>query len=188
MMNPVIQPENRSKGRDWRLAARLIQYLYPYKWSILLAAALTILNTPLATAGPLLTKAAIDLFLAPDPSRPLAGYVAWLKHGADWAGLGGSRRQGLIFLAILFLAANILQSMLQYLQVVITENAGQKALHDLRTKLFAHLQQVPLRFYDENPVGRLMTCLTSDVDSLNELLSSGIVTVLSQAAVAVYAA
>jgi ATP-binding cassette subfamily B protein len=188
MIEPVCREENRAKDRDWRLAARLIQYLYPYKWSLVLAAALTILNAPLATAGPLLTKAAIDLFLAPDPSRPLANYVVWLKQGADRAGLGGSRHQGLVFIAILFLAANMVQSAVQYLQVVITENAGQKAIHDLRVKLFGHLQRVPLQFYDENPVGRLMTRLTSDVDSLNDLLSSGIVTALSQAMVALYLA
>lgn len=188
MIDPVHQTEKRGKNQDWRLAARLIQYLYPYKWSLGLAAALTILNAPLATAGPLLTKAAIDLFLAPDPSRPLASYVMLLKHGADRIGLGGSRHQGLIFIAILFLAANIFQSAAQYLQVVITENVGQKAIHDLRVKLFSHLQKIPVRFYDENPVGQLMTRLTNDVDSLSELLSSGIVTILSQAAVALYVA
>jgi len=188
MIDPVQQENTRRKDHDWRLAARLVHYLYPYKWSIFFAPVLTLLNAPLAIAGPLLTKAAIDLFLAPDPSRPLAEYVAWLKHGADWAGLGGSRHQGLIFIAILFLAANIAQSAVQYLQVVITENAGQKVIHDLRAKLFGHLQKVPIQFYDDNPVGELMTRLTSDVDSLNELLSSGIVTVLSQTAVAFYIA
>ena len=188
MIDRAHREESRAKNHDWRLAARLIQYLYPYKWSLVLAAALTILNAPLATAGPLLTKAAIDLFLVPDPSRPLAKYVVWLKQGADWAGLGGSRHQGLVFIAILFLAANMVQSAVQYLQVVISENAGQKALHDLRVRLFGHLQKVPLRFYDENPLGRLMTRLTSDVDSLTDLMSSGIVTALSQAIVALYLA
>jgi ATP-binding cassette, subfamily B, multidrug efflux pump len=188
----MIHPSQRQKGQevgpDWRLAARLVRYLSPYKWSIFLASALTLLSAPLATAGPLLTKAAIDLFLAPDPSRPLAEYVAWLKHGADWAGMGGSRHQGLVFFAILFLAANLAQSAVQYLQVIITENAGQRVIHDLRAELFGHLQKIPVQFYDDNPVGELMTRLTSDVDSLNELLSSGIVTVLSQAAVMLYVA
>jgi ATP-binding cassette, subfamily B, multidrug efflux pump len=180
--------KNRGKGHDWQLTARLVRYLYPYKWSIFLSSALTILNAPLATVGPLLTKAAIDLYLAPDPSRPLAGYVVWVKNGADWAGMGGSRHQGLAFMAILFLLSNLAQSATQYLQVVITENAGQKAIHDLREALFRHLQKIPIAFYDRNPVGKLMTRLTSDVDSLNEMFSSGIVTVLSQGAVALYIA
>src|SRR4051812_6686384 len=118
MIDPVHREGSRVEDRDWHLAARLIQYLYPHKWPILFASVLTILNAPLATAGPLLTKAAIDLFLAPDPSRPLANYVVWLKQGADRAGLGGTRHQGLVFIAILFLAANIVQSAVQYLQVV----------------------------------------------------------------------
>src|SRR5215475_1919116 len=188
MTDPHRRKKNRGKDHDWQLTARLIRYLYPYKWSILLASVLTVLNAPLATAGPLLTKAAIDLFLAPDPSRPLAGYVVWVKEGADWAGMGGSRHQGLAFMAILFLLSNLVQSAAQYLQVVITENAGQKAIHDLREALFSHLQKVPIGFYDRNPVGKLMTRLTSDVDSLSEMFSSGIVTVLTQSAVALYVA
>jgi ATP-binding cassette, subfamily B, multidrug efflux pump len=180
--------KNRDKEHDWQLTARLIRYLYPYKWSVLLASVLTILNAPLATAGPLLTKAAIDLYLAPDSSRPLIGYVTWLKKSADWAGMGESRHQGLAFMAILFLLVNLVQSAAQYFQVVITENAGQKAIHNIREALFTHLQKISIDFYDRNPVGKLMTRLTNDVDSLNELFSSGIVTVFSQGAVAFYIA
>src|SRR5215510_14087271 len=167
------QGKSRRVHHDWQLATRLIRYLYPYKWPILLASVLTILNAPLATAGPLLTKAAIDMFLAPDPSRPLTGYAVWLKKSADWAGMGQSRHQGLAFMAILFLICNVVQSAAQYFQVVITENVGQSAVHDLREALFSHLQRVPLVFYDRHPVGKLMTRLTSDVDSLNEMFTSG---------------
>jgi ATP-binding cassette subfamily B protein len=188
MIDSHDQEKNLAKDHDWQLAARLVRYLYPYKWSILLASALTILNAPLATAGPLLTKAAIDLYLAPDSSRPLIGYVAWLKKSADWAGMGESRHQGLAFMATLFLLVTLVQSAAQYFQVVITENAGQKAIHDVREALFSHLQKVSIEFYDRNPVGKLMTRLTNDVDFLNELFSSGIVTVFSQGAVALYIA
>lgn len=188
MINSHHLRKNRAKDHDWQLIARLVRYLYPYKWSVLLASALTLLNAPLATAGPLLTKAAIDLYLAPDSSRPLIGYVAWLKKSADWAGMGESRHHGLAFMAILFLLVNLVQLAAQYFQVVITENAGQKAIHDIREALFSHLQRVPIEFYDRNPVGKLMTRLTNDVDSLNELFGSGIVTVSSQGVVALYIA
>src|ERR1044071_1470961 len=188
MIDSHDQEKNLAKDHDWQLTARLVRYLYPYKWSIILASALMILNAPLATAGPLLTKAAIDLYLAPDSSRPLIGYVAWLKKSADWAGMGESRHQGLAFMAILFLMVTLVQSAAQYFQVVITENAGQKAIHDVREALFSHLQKVSIEFYDRNPVGKLMTRLTNDVDFLNELFSSGIVTVFSQGAVALYIA
>jgi ATP-binding cassette subfamily B protein len=173
---------------DWRLAAGLLRYLYPYKSSVVAAVALIIFSAPLATVGPLLTKAAIDLFLAPDPSNPPSGYVLWLKQGADFTGLGASRHQGLIFIAVLFLLANIIQSATQYLQTVITENVGQKAVHDLRQKIFSHFQKLPIQFFDQTPVGRLMTRLTTDADALSELFSSGMITVFSHAVVAIYIA
>jgi ATP-binding cassette, subfamily B, multidrug efflux pump len=176
------------KTRDLRLVARLFRYLHACKWSILAAAALTILNAPLATAGPLLTKAAIDLFLMPDLSRPLSGYVLWLKQGADFVGLGGSRHHGLIFIAILFLLANVVQSAAQSLEGMLTQSAGQKAIHELRQEIFDHLQKVPIQLYDRTPVGQLMARLTADVDSLDETLTMGIVPVFANAAVALYVA
>jgi ATP-binding cassette subfamily B multidrug efflux pump len=179
---------NSSRMSDRRLVGRLLRYLYPYKWSVLAAAALTILNAPLATAGPLLTKTAIDLFLAPDSSKPLIGYVLWLKHGADFVGLGGSMHQGLIFIAVLFLLANLAQSVIHYLQVVITERVGQMAIHDLRLEMFVQLQKVAIHFHDRHPVGQVMTRLTADVDALNEVFSSGMTTLVSQAAIALYVA
>lgn len=182
------QKRNLRRVSDRRLIARLLRYLHPYKWSVLTAAVLTILDAPLATAGPLLTKAAIDLFLAPDSSRPLTGYVLWLKHGADFLRLGGSRHQGLVFIAALFLLANLAQSVTHYLQVVMTERVGQKAIHDLRQEMFGQLQKVSIRFHDRHPVGQVMSRLTADVDALNEMFSSGITTMLSQAAIALYVA
>jgi ATP-binding cassette subfamily B protein len=188
MIDPRQREKGQSTGRDWPLAIRLIRYLSPYKWSIFAASAITLLNAPLATAGPLLTKAAIDLFLFPDHSRPLTGYMLWIQRGVAWVGMGNSRHQGLVFIAILFLLINSLLAAAQYFQIVITENAGQKAIHDLREEIFGHLQKLPVPFYDRNPVGRLMTRLTSDIDSLSEILGSGIVAVLSQIAVALYIA
>lgn len=176
------------KTNDLRLAARLFRYLHACKWSILAAAALTILNAPLATAGPLLTKAAIDLFLMPDLSRPLSGYVLRLKQGADFVGLGGSRHHGLIFIAILFLFAKVAQSAAQSLEGMLTQSAGQKAIHELRQEIFGHLQKVPIQLYDRTHVGQLMARLTADVDALDEMFTAGIVPVFANAAVALYVA
>lgn len=188
MANWHNRKKNREKVYDRRLTARLLRYLYPYKWSVLITTGLIILDAPLATAVPLLTRAAIDLFLAPDPSRPASGYVLWLKQCADFFRLGGSRHHGLIFFAILLLGATVAQSALQYLQVMLTETIGQKVIHDLRQQIFDHLQKVPVQFYDRSPVGRLMTRLTTDVDALNDVFSSGIVVILSQTAIAIYVA
>jgi ATP-binding cassette, subfamily B, multidrug efflux pump len=176
------------KTHDLRLAARLLRYLHVGKWSIMAATVLTILNAPLATAGPLLTKAAIDLFLMPDLSRPLSGYVLWLKQGADFVGLGGSRHHGLIFIAILFLLAKVAQSAAQSFEDLLIESAGQKVIHDLRQEIFGHLQKVPIQLYDRTPVGQLMAHLTADVDSLDEMFTEGIVPVFTSAVVALYVA
>lgn len=178
--------DRQDKVYDRRLVARLLRYLYPYKWSVLAALVLSMVDGPLATAGPLLTKAAIDLFLVPDPSRPPTGYVLWLKQSADLVGLGGSRSQGFIFIAALFLLCNLVQSATSYLHMVIAESAGQKAIYNLRQEIFSHLQKVPIQFYDRTPIGRMMTYLTDDVDALVEIFSSGLIAVLSNVAVAVY--
>jgi ATP-binding cassette, subfamily B, multidrug efflux pump len=178
--------QNTRITSDRRLAARLLRYLYPYKWKSAAALALIILNVPLAAAGPLLTKAAIDLFILPDSSMAPSGYVLWIKHGAGLMGLGSSRHQGLVFIALLFLLTNLMQSAVQYVRTLITEAVGQNAVHDLRLEIFSHLQKVPIQFYDRNPVGRLMTRLTTDVDSLVEVLNSGLVVLFGQAVMVIY--
>lgn len=178
--------QSTGRASDWRLAGRLLRYLYPYKWKSAAALALVLANVPFAAAGPLLTKAAIDLFILPDPSRPAAGYVLWLKHEAGVAGLGGSRHEGIAFLAILYLLANFFQLTLQYCRTLITETISQNVVHDLRQEIFSHLQNVPIQFYDRNPVGRLMTRLTSDMDAILDLLNSASITLLGQVAMVFY--
>jgi ATP-binding cassette, subfamily B, multidrug efflux pump len=175
------------RASDWRLAGRLLHYLYPYKWKSTVALALVLMNLPFATAGPLLTKAAIDLFILPDPSRQASGYVLWLKHEADLAGLGGSRHQGIVFIATLYLLANFFQLTLQYWRVLIAETVGQDVVHDLRQEIFSHLQKVPIQFYDRNPVGKLMTRLTTDMGVILDLLNSAFITLLGQVAMVFYA-
>src|ERR1700704_511748 len=128
--------QSTQRASDWRLGGRLLRYLYPYKWKSAVARALTLATVPFAAAGPLLTKAAIDLFILPGPSRQASGYVLWLKHEADLAGLGGSRHQGIVFIAILFLLANFFQLALQYWRMLITETVGQNVVHDLRQEIF----------------------------------------------------
>jgi ATP-binding cassette subfamily B multidrug efflux pump len=166
--------QSTRRASDWRLAGRLLHYLYPYKSKSAVALVLLLANVPFATAGPLFTKAAIDLFILPDPLRQASGYVLWLKHGADLAGLGGSRHQGIVFIATLYLLANFFQLALQYWRVLITETVGQDVVHDLRQEIFSHLQKVPIQFYDRNPVGKLMTCLTTDMGVILDLLNSSI--------------
>ena len=175
-----------SKIRDWRTSARLLRYIGPYRRSFFLAFLLTILNAPLAIAGPLLTKAAIDLFLLPDVSRPPSGYVLWIKQGVDLIGWGGSKYHGLIFIAILFLLFNIAQSMTHYFQVVMTQSVGQNAIRDLRQDLFAHLHRLPMKFFDQNPAGHLLTRLTVDVEAINQILNVSITVLFGEVIMALY--
>jgi ATP-binding cassette, subfamily B, multidrug efflux pump len=171
---------------DWRLCTRLLRYIRPYRRSVFLAFFLTILNAPLSTVGPLLTKAAIDLFLVPDVSRPPSGYVLWVKHGAELVGWGGSKSHGLIFVAILFMLCNIAKSVAQYCQVMLTQTVGQNAIHDLRRELFSHLHRLPAQFFDQKPAGGLVTRLTSDIDAISQLFNTGIFVLLGQLTTAVY--
>jgi ATP-binding cassette, subfamily B, multidrug efflux pump len=172
--------QSTQRTSDWRLTSRLLRYLYPYKWKSCLALLLILATVPFAAAGPPLTKAAIDLFILPDPSHQATGYVLWLKHKADLTGMSGSRHQGIIFIAVLFLLANFFQLALQYWRMLIIETIGQNIVHDLRQEIFSHLQKVPIQFYDRTPIGRIMTRLTTDMDAVLDLLNSASITLLGQ--------
>lgn len=147
------EEEVLGKAYDSVLMARLLRYLKPYRWPVAGAVALLMLASAFAVVGPYLTKIALDDAIP-----------------------GGDGRQ-LALLAILFLGATVLVFVLQYAQALVTTWLGQRVMYDLRTQIFRKLQRLDLSFYDRNPVGRLMTRVTSDVETLNELFSSGLVTV-----------
>lgn len=149
-----IQEEDAlGKAFDARLMRRLLQYLYPYRARVVLAVLILIGASALQIVGPWITRIAIDEAIpANDGSR-------------------------LAVLAAVYMAAIVGVFALQYAQVFLTAWLGQKVMYDLRTEIFRKLQLQDLRFYDRNPVGRLMTRITSDVETLNELFRSGVVTV-----------
>src|SRR5688572_18251842 len=147
------QDEVLDKGYDARLLRRLLVYLRPYRWFTALAVLLLLAGACLALVGPALTQRALDIAIP----------------GSD-TGL-------LATLAVLFLVALILEFGVEYGQTLITAYIGQRVMYDLRMQIFGHLQRLSISFFDRNPVGRLMTRVTSDVETLNELFSSGVVTV-----------
>jgi len=114
---------------------------------------LTFLASFLQLAGPILTKKAIDDHIRVNDI------------------------QGLYFILILYVIVLVLVFITQYLQIFITQLFGQKLMYDIRSKVFAHVQSLSLRFFDKNPVGRLMTRITSDIESLNQMFTQGIVTI-----------
>ena len=152
-MNGGYEEEVLGKAYDSRLMARLLRYLKPYRAPVLGAVALLMLASGFAVVGPYLTKIALDEAIPQGDGRHLAQ------------------------LAIIYLGATFLVFVFQYAQALVTTWLGQRVMYDLRTQIFRKLQQLDLTFYDRNPVGRLMTRVTSDVETLNELFSSGLVTV-----------
>ena len=164
-----MEEEILAKAYDSRLMRRLLTYLWPYRRLIAGALAFLILNSILQVAGPLLTKVAIDKYLAPNPSRISTPIDPFLTSDP---------LTGLTQVALLYMAALFGIFLFEFAQMYIMQYIGQKAMFDLRRELMTHLQNLDIAFYDRNPVGRLVTRVTSDVDVLNELFASGLVTIL----------
>ena len=148
------QDEILGKAYDGRLVRRFLVYLKPYKGSIFLALSLVLGTAVADLAGPFLTKLAIDNYI------------------------GQGRTRDLWQILLLFLGSLLIGFGLRYWQSYLMQSVGQRVMYDLRVALFSHLQRLSLSFFDKNPVGRLMSRLTSDVDALNELLSNGVVAML----------
>ncbi|MBM3750474.1 MAG: ABC transporter ATP-binding protein [Acidimicrobiia bacterium] len=148
-----VQDDAIAKGYDSTLMRRLLQYLRPY-WLWVIVAFIAIVGGSLADlAQPWLTAKAIDDHIAVND-------------------LEGLWRLGRWFLLIL-----ITSFVFEYIQTSVMQMVGQKILHTVRRDVFTHLQRLDVKFYDRNPVGRLMTRVTTDVDALNDMFSSGVVTV-----------
>jgi len=164
-----VEEEVLGKAYDGRLMRRLLKYIRPYKSEVLIALALLLVTAALQVVGPLLTKLAIDRYLAPSgrPMRtPLDGYLS----SNPWTGL--------VQISVVYLVSIALALLCDFGEQYLMQWVGQKAMFDLRRELMAHLQRLDLTFYDRNPVGRLVTRLTTDVDALNELFASGLLMIL----------
>lgn len=149
---------------------RLLTYMRPYRTVVLISLVFLLCNAALHTLGPLLTKLAIDRYLVPTHAGVATPLDPYLSADA-WTGLAQISLAYLGVLAALFA--------FEFGQIYLMQAAGQRAMFDLRRQLMAHLQRLDIAFYDRNPVGRLVTRVTTDVDVLNELFSSGLVTILA---------
>jgi ATP-binding cassette subfamily B protein len=179
---PHDEEEGLGKTGDTRLMWRLACYLTPYKRYVLAAFVLTLIGAPLVVAGPTLVSAAVDLYIAPDPARPASGFTLFVKQGAGWFGFGGDAASGIGFIAGVYLIAHLLAAMIAYAELALLQRMGQFIMYDLRNEVFAHLHRMPMSYFDRHPVGRLMTRLTSDVEALNEMLTSAAVSVFGDVA------
>jgi len=177
------EEEVLGKAYDSRLMGRLIRYLFPYKWACITSIAAILLKAGADVLGPWITMVAVDLYLTPaiqktpqeaafQATRGVAGHpwiARWLTPYAS-----GGAATGVTELAGLFLASLTLSYALEALQTWLMQWTGQKVMFDLRSQIFRHLQRMHIAFYDRNPVGRLVTRLTTDVDALNDMFTSGV--------------
>jgi ATP-binding cassette subfamily B protein len=157
------EEEAVSKSYDSQIARRLLRYLRPYLRLLTPALLLTLTLNGLNVLQPLFTKWVIDVEIK--PAR--AGNLPFDRA-----------LNGLMWLALAALVVRLLIFVFSYVQSVLLNTVGQKVMYDLRSELYQKLQHQEVAYFDKNPVGRIMTRLTSDVDSLNELLTSGITEVL----------
>src|ERR1035437_5041168 len=158
------------KAYDSRLMRRLIKYLRPY-WRMTLFALLTTLIYGVLQAVPAyLMKVEVDRYLDPAHGQHLPNILENF--------LSRDPRVGIIQIAFaLFLPAVIASFLLEFAQSFTMQLVGQKVMYDLRKELFLHLQRLEMAFFDRNPVGRLVTRVTTDVDVLNDLFASGVVAI-----------
>lgn len=163
--------EEEVSGRfyDGRLIVRLLSYLKPYKSSVAVAVVCMMVHAGAEVLGPLLTKLAIDRYLAPPP-HPTASWLDPYLSSDPFTGLGQ--------ISIVYLLTLITALFMDFSQVYLMNLTGQKAMFDLRRQTMDHLQRLDVSYYDRTPVGRMLTRVTTDADALNELFASGLVTLL----------
>src|SRR5215470_11322818 len=161
------EEEVLGKAYDSRLMRRLLTYLRPYRWHVSIAVVSIIGKSFADVLGPYLVKVAVDRYLAPSKGAT-SGMWNWLSPNP----LTGIAQISSIYFGLL-----IFTFVLEFLQTYYMQWTGQQVMFDLRSQIFRHLQHMHVSFYDKNPVGRLVTRVTTDVDALNEMFTSGVVSI-----------
>jgi ATP-binding cassette, subfamily B, multidrug efflux pump len=165
-----------AKAFDPRLARRLLTYLRPYRLRASFSVVLVIIASALEIAGPAITAVAIDLFVRPQGAEPL-GVSKSIENLLGSYGIALDPVTGINVAAALYLFVLVGGFAVLYTQMVLMNMMGQYIMYDLRKQIFGHLQRLDVQFFDRNPVGRLMTRVTTDVDALNEMFTAGFVAI-----------
>ncbi len=159
------------KAYDSRLMRRLLTYLRPYKLQTALSAVAIVFKAGADVIGPYLVKVAVDAYMTPATGGGTV-HLSWLaRHLSRDPGTGISQ------IGLLYLGALLLTFALEFLQTYLMQWTGQKIMFDMRSEIFRHLQRMSPAFFDHNPVGKLVTRVTSDVDALNEMFTSGVLAI-----------
>ena len=170
MADSFHDEEVLGKAYDARLMRRLLVYLRPYWFVTFMALLAILLYGLLQAAPPYFLKLLVDRYLDPNAATKVPAVLdRFLSHNAA---------VGILQIAlVLFLPTALLTFLLEFAQSFSMQLVGQRVMFDLRKQLFTHLQRIQMGFFDRNPVGRLVTRVTTDVDVLNELFASGMVAI-----------
>jgi len=166
-MATIHEEDVLGKAYDSRLMKRLLRYLRPYQWQVVVALVAIILKAGADVLGPYLTKVAIDKYLASHTG----------SHSLLDRFLSSQPLVGIAQISAIYIGLLLISFLLEFTQTYIMQWVGQKVMFDLRAQIFRHLQRLHVSFFDRNPVGRLVTRVTSDVDALNEMFTAGVVSI-----------
>src|ERR1700732_3435035 len=164
----VQDDEVVGKVYDRHLMRRLLTYLRPYKLQTTLSALSIIFKAGSDVMGPYLVKVAVDTYMSDTPPAKLS----WLARH-----LSPTPMTGITQIGLLYLGALLVTYLLEFLQTYTMQWTGQKIMFDMRSQIFRHLQRMSPAFFDHNPVGKLVTRVTSDVDALDEMFTSGVLAI-----------
>jgi ATP-binding cassette, subfamily B, multidrug efflux pump len=164
----AAEEEVLGKAYDSRLMKRLLVYLRPYCWQVAISLTAIVFKAVADVVGPILVMFEVDQYLSP---------VAGGSHSFLSKFLSPTPLIGISQIAALYVALICFGFLLDYLQTYFMQWTGQMVMFDLRSQIFRHLQRMHIGFYDKNPVGRLVTRVTTDVDALNEMFTAGVVSI-----------
>ncbi len=164
----AAEEEVLGKAYDSRIIRRLMRYLGPYTLQVALALVAIVLKAVADVLGPYLTMTAIDKYLSAHPG----GHSFLDRYLSPQPMVGIAQISGL------FLAVLLLGFLFEFTQTYMMQWTGQKVMFDLRSQIYRHLQRMDISFFDKNPVGRLVTRVTTDVDALNDMFTSGVVSIV----------
>ena len=162
------EDEILGKAYDARLTSRLLGYMRPYLAGVIASIVLLLALSATQVAPPIIAKFIIDTAVTPAVGGTISPEEGFARLG---------------FLGIIYVIVLTANAGVRYAQSVITSIVGQRAMYDLRLELFRHLQFLPLSFFDRNPVGRLMTRITNDIDALTDMVSRGVVAIFGDIAI-----
>ena len=173
----LFEEEALTRTYDGRLMVRLLRYLAPYRWRAALAVSLIILSSFLQLVGPLATAVVLDLFVITDPDRNKAEVSLWVEGLLSSWNLDLAPASGVALVACFYGLTLLFSFGVLFCQSYVMEMMGQRIMFDIRRDVFGRLQQLPVAYFDRNPIGRMVTRATTDVAALHELFTAGLVSI-----------